>query len=91
MKFFSMGKSTELPEVELRQQSMLLSNHFQPVPMSRLYDVLPPLPHIPSRYMSCLYLCLVTILLTVMKNGPLDMPECKEIGFLMSSQGTALL
>lgn len=28
MKFFSMGKSTELPEVEFRQQSMHLSNHF---------------------------------------------------------------
>jgi len=28
MKFFSMGKSTELPEVEFRQQGMHLSNHF---------------------------------------------------------------
>jgi len=59
--------------------------------MSRIYDVLPPLPHIPSRYMSCLYLCLVIILITVTKNGSLNMLECKKIGSLMSSQGTALL
>ena len=75
MKLFSMGKSIELPEVEFRQQSMQLSNHFQLVPMSRMYEVLPPFPHIPSRYMSCLYLYLVIILITVMKNGSLDFLE----------------
>jgi hypothetical protein len=59
MKFFSLGKSTEIPEVEFRQQSMQLSNQFHLVPMSRMYEVLPPLHHRPSRYMSYLYLYLV--------------------------------
>ena len=75
IKFFSMGKITELPEVEFRQQSMQLSSHFQLVSMSRMYDALLPLPHIPSRYMSCLYLYLVIILITVTNNASLDMQE----------------
>ena len=91
MKFFSMGKSTEIPELEFRQQSMQLSSNFQLGPMSRMYDVLPPLPHIPSRYMSCLYLYLVIILITVTKNGSLDMQEYDEMRLPMSSQRMALL
>jgi len=91
MKFFSMGKSTELPNEEFRQQSMQLSNHFQLVPTSRMYKVLPPLPHTPSRYMSCLYLYLVITLIKIMKNGSLDMLEYEEMRPLTSSQGTALL
>jgi len=91
MKFSSMGKSTELPEVQFRQQSMQLSEHFQPVPMSRMYEVLPPLSQVSSRYMGYLYLYLVIILITVMKNGSLDMLEYKEMRSPMSSQGMALL
>jgi len=70
---------------------MQVPNHFQLVPTSRMYEVLPPLPHIPSRYMSYLYLCLVIIWIMVMKNWSLDMLEYKEMRSLLSSQGTALL
>jgi hypothetical protein len=79
MKYFSVGKSTELPEVEFRQQSMQVSNHFQLVPTSRMYEVLPPLPHTSSRYTSCLYLYLVINVNKVMKNGSLDMLQYEEI------------